>query len=70
MLDFDLFGIDELEADAYSSAGYLMAILSFATLVPVYFFFIEPPKQATPPPGNFTIFLLYIFLSYFIYFGN
>ena len=48
MLDFDLFGIERLEADAYSSAGYLMALLSFVTLLPVALFFIEPPKQATP----------------------
>lgn len=44
-IDFDLFGVDRLEADAYSSAGYLMATLSFVTIFIVGFAFAEPPKQ-------------------------
>jgi len=34
-LDFDVFGVERLEADMYSSAGYLMAILSLVTFVVV-----------------------------------
>jgi len=49
MVDFDLFGIDRLEADGYSSAGYLMAVLSVGTFIPVAIWFREPSKQATPP---------------------
>eukprot|EP00026_Physarum_polycephalum_P004471 Phypoly_transcript_04492.p1 GENE.Phypoly_transcript_04492~~Phypoly_transcript_04492.p1 ORF type:complete len:512 (+),score=76.74 Phypoly_transcript_04492:273-1808(+) len=48
VVDFDLFGIERLEADAYSSAGYLMAVLSFATFVLVAVCFVEPPKQEKP----------------------
>jgi len=51
-VDFDLFGFEWLETDGYSSAGYLLAMLSLITFVVVWFVFVDPPKivpQPTPP---------------------
>jgi len=43
-LDFDLFGVERLEADEYSSAGYLLAVLSAVSIFFVWFIFVDPPK--------------------------
>lgn len=44
-LDFDLFGLEALEADQYSSAGYLLAGVSIVTIVVIWFVFVDPPKE-------------------------
>lgn len=51
-LDFDIFGVERLEADAYSSAGYLLAILALVSILIVFLVFVDPPRppaQPTPP---------------------
>jgi hypothetical protein len=45
LLDFDIFGIAKLEADEYTSAGYLMAVLSVVTFAIVAIVFVEPNRQ-------------------------
>jgi len=50
-IDFDLFGVKALETDAYSSAGYLLAILAAISIAVVYFFFVDPPKSSSTEPA-------------------
>jgi len=49
-LDFDLFGVERLEADQYSSAGYLLAVLALVSIFVVWFVFKDPPS----PPHSTT----------------
>lgn len=49
MLDFDLFGVATLEADGYTSAGYLLFALAILSIVLVFVFFVDPPR-AVPKP--------------------
>lgn len=53
-LDFDLFGLESLEADGFSSAGYLLAILAVITIALVWFVFTDPPISPSQPTAAVT----------------
>lgn len=43
-IDFDVFGVERLEADQYSSAGYVLTLLAIISIFVVWFGFVDPPK--------------------------
>jgi len=51
-VDFDLFGFDWLEADQFSSAGYVLAAIAAVSFVVVLVLFKDPPPSPTSEPSS------------------